>query len=85
MARSRTISVRVIKPGPSGVAVLHGDKWELCIDADQVRRLYYAVLGLKIGDDRPLEQIVSSSKGKIDIDFPEDILRVEHVLKGKKK
>lgn len=75
------IPVKIIKPGPNGIAILHHKNWQISINADEIRRLYYKVLGIQIGDDRSLIEIVESAQGMVDVDVPEDILRAEHVLK----
>lgn len=88
-AKSQTISVKVLNPGPEGVAVIHPNsnlpKGEFCVDADQVRRLYYKVLGIKMFDERPLTEIVATARGQVSVDVPEDILRVEAIMCTKKR
>ena len=76
------IFVKLINPGAEGMAVIRVDGVELRLPADDVRHLYYKVLGLKGEYNKTIKEIVDSVTlaSRVDIDVPEDILRAERYL-----
>ena len=69
-------------PGVDGYVLMRTKSRLIKLKADDVRRLYYAVLGIKMLDGSLKEYVnapVSNPQG-LTVDVPEDVLRVERYL-----
>jgi len=69
-----------------GEAIVYTAQDFIVLNTEDVRRLYYAVLGIQMPDTTIKEQITNQrATSTISVDVPEDILLVEKIIDEMKK
>lgn len=71
------------KPG-TGHLIIHGEKERLVFNKDQIREMYFAVLGLRMPEnclDEEFQLFFETCPRHISVDLPEDVVKAEIVIK----
>jgi hypothetical protein len=75
-----TLRVSVTNPGARGKVKLKHSRGAITLDADAVRRLYYAVLGIEYTGGSLADMLENCHPcQRLSVDVPEDILRCERI------
>ena len=73
-----------LRPG-TGHVVIEGKKEKIVFNKDQVRQVYFAVLGLKMPEDcldKEFQAVLERPTRNISVDLPEDVVKAEITIEA---